>query len=141
MIANSIVINRPIDAVFDYAAQFERHPEWQEDLKSSKIRGPAAVGTEGTDSRQMGRRINTYDWRVTELDPPRRIGFETLTGPMRPAGTMSFTAQGDATKVDFAMDMNPRGFMKLLAPMIERQVQRANVTHLATFKKILEESS
>lgn len=26
MIQNSILVDRPIDAVFDYAAQFERHP-------------------------------------------------------------------------------------------------------------------
>lgn len=82
--------------------------------------------------------MQTYDWRVSEFDPPRRIGFETLTGPMRPAGTIAFTAEGDATRVDFAMAMNPRGFMKLLAPMIERKVQQANTEHLAKFKEILE---
>jgi uncharacterized membrane protein len=138
MITNSILINRPIDAVFEYAAQFDRHPEWQQDLKTSTLHGPSGLDARGTDSRQMGRRVQTYDWRVSEFDPPRRIGFEALTGPVRPAGTMSFTTDGDATRVDFAMAMNPRGFMKLLAPMIERKVQQANTGHLAKFKEILE---
>jgi uncharacterized membrane protein len=138
MIQNSILVNRPIDAVFDYAAQFERHPEWQPDLKSSRLDAPAAMGVTGTDTRQMGSRTRTYAWEVTELDRPNRIGFKTLSGPVRPVGSMSFHTEGDATRVDFQMAMNPRGLMKLLSPMISRQVQTANNDHMSKFKELLE---
>ncbi len=138
MITNSIVINCPIDVVFGYAAQFERHPEWQDDLKAATIEAPPAVGVKGTETRQMGPRAHTYDWQVSAFDPPNRIGFETLSGPMRPTGTMTFTAEDGATRVDFQMELNPRGFMKIMAPLINRQVQRATDGHQAKFKQLLE---
>lgn len=138
MITNTVRINRPVVAVFDYAAQFDRHPEWQSDLRSATIEGPAAVGVKGTETRQMGPRVHTYEWRVSEFDRPNRIGFETLTGPMRPAGTMTFTADGEATRLEFRMELNPQGLMKLMAPMISRQVQRTNDEHMEAFKARLE---
>ena len=73
----------------------------------------------------MGRRVHTYEWRVSECEPPHRLGFETLSGPMRPAGTMVFRSEGQATQVDFEMMLNPSGWMKLLAPVIERHDLRA----------------
>jgi uncharacterized membrane protein len=138
MITNSTVVNRPIEAVFDYAAQFERHPEWQDDLVAATIEGPPAVGVKGSETRQMGKRTQTYEWRVSEFDRPNRIGFETISGPVRPAGTIALTSQGDATRVDFQMEVNARGPMKLLTPLISRQIQRSVDAHQAKFKQLLE---
>jgi uncharacterized membrane protein len=138
MIKNSVVIDRPIEAVFDYVAQFERHVEWQDDLKSSKLNGPPAVGVTGSDTRQMGRRTMSYDWEVTTLDRPNKIAFGTLTGPVRPVGSMSFSVDNDSTRVDFQMEMNPRGLMKLLGSKIDRDVQKTNVEHLAKLKQLME---
>jgi hypothetical protein len=59
VIHNFLVVGRPVQAVFDYAAQFDLHPEWQPDLKGAEFEGAPAVG---------------------------KTGFETLSGPMRPAG-------------------------------------------------------
>jgi len=140
MIRNTIVVERPVEEVFDYAAQFDRHPEWQDDLKTSTFDGPADVGANGTETRQMGPRVHTYQWRVNAYERPRIIGFETLSGPMRPAGTMRFSPENTGTRVDFEMALNPRGLMKLVGPIIERQVQKTNTEHLAKFKEILEHS-
>ena len=138
MVRNSVLIARPVEDVFDYAAQFERHTEWQDDLKAATFDGPAKVGAVGTETRQMGPRTHTYEWRVTEYERPRLLSFETLSGSIRPSGRMRFVAEGTGTRLDFEMDLNPRGFMKLLAPFIERQVQKTNDAHTAKFKEILE---
>jgi uncharacterized membrane protein len=138
MIRSSIVVRRQVDAVFDYAAQFDRHPEWQPDLKGAEFDGPAAVGKTGVETRQMGRRTQSYQWRVSAYDPPHTLGFEALSGPMRPAGTMRFSPEGESTRVAFEMTMNPRGLLRLMAPIIERQVQRTTTKDLERFKAILE---
>jgi hypothetical protein len=138
MIRNTVLVERSLEDVFDYAAQFSRHPEWQDDLKGAIFDGPAAVGVTGTETRQMGPRVQTYEWRVSTYERPRTLGFETLSGPMRPAGTMRFAAEGSATRVDFEMALNPRGLMKLMSPIIQRQVKRTNTEHFAKFKEILE---
>ena len=141
MIHNSLVVGRPVQAVFDYAAQFDRHPEWQPDLKGAEFEGPAAVGKTGFETRQMGPRTRRYQWRVSEYEPPHTLGFETLSGPMRPAGTMRFTPDGESTRVSFEMVLNPRGFLRLMASIIERQVQRSTAADLERFKEILERGS
>jgi uncharacterized membrane protein len=138
MISNRIIVNRPVDEVFAYAAAFDRHPEWQDDLHDAVFEGPAAVGATGTETRQMGPRVHTYRWRVSEFDPPHKLGFETLEGSMRPAGRMTFCAEGDSTRVDFEMSLNPRGAMKLMAPFITKQVQKVNDEHMTKFKANLE---
>jgi hypothetical protein len=51
---------------------------------------------------------------------------------------MSFHTEGDATRVDFQMAMNPRGAMKLLGPLINRPVQKANDGHMTKFKHLVE---
>jgi len=93
MIRNTITIDKSIEEVFDYAAQFERHSEWQDNLKGLTFNGPAAVGGTGTQTRQVGPRARTSDWRVSAYERPRIIGWETLNGPIRPAGTMRFVAE------------------------------------------------
>jgi uncharacterized membrane protein len=138
VVQSTIVVNRTIDAVFDYASHFERHPEWQPDLKAAEFEGPLRVGAVGTETRQIGPRVDTYEWRVSECVPPHRLSFETTSGPMRPAGTMVFRTEGEETRVDLEMALNLRGWMKLLAPVIERRVQNATSGHLALFKQRLE---
>ena len=138
MITNRVIVDRPIDAVFAYAAAFDRHPEWQDDLKEATFEGPAAVGATGTETRQMGPRVQTYEWRVSVFDAPNKLGFETLSGSMRPTGTMTFSPEGDSTRVDFEMELNPRGVMKLIAPFLGKQVQKSNDEHMAKFKANLE---
>jgi uncharacterized membrane protein len=90
MIKGSIVVDRPIAAVFDYASHFEKHPEWQPELKAATFAGPLSVGAVGTETRKMGPQTSTYEFRVSECMPPQRIGFETTSGSMRPIGTMLF---------------------------------------------------
>ncbi len=138
MIRSAVTVHRPAEVVFDYAAEFDRHPEWQPDLTGATISGPAAVGVTGTETRKMGPRTTTYDWRVSAFDRPRRLGFETLSGPLRPTGTMTFTPEGEGTRVAFEMDLNPRGLLKALAPLIERRVQRDTDGHLLRFKDVVE---
>ena len=57
---------------------------------------------------------------------------------MRPAGTMRFSAEGTGTRVDFEMEMNPRGWMKLVGLLVERQSRKIVEGQFAKFKDILE---
>jgi hypothetical protein len=75
---------------------------------------------------------------MSAYDRPSVLGWEVLSGPMRPAGTMRFSADGASTRVDFEMEMNPRGLMKLMGPIIDRQSQKAVAEQFAKFKDILE---
>ena len=138
MIRHTVSVARPIEDVFDYAAQFDRHPEWQDDLKSVTADGPPEVGSTGSQTRQVGPRVHTTQWRMSAYERPSILGWQVLTGPIRPTGSMRFSPEGTSTRVDFEMEMNPRGLMKLMGPLVDRQSQKVVAQQFAKFKDILE---
>ena len=100
VIRSTVTVEKSIEEVFDYAAQFDRHPEWQDDLKSATAEGAPAVGATGSGTRQIGPRVHTTQWRMSAYERPSILGWEVLSGPMRPAGSMRFSAEGTRTRVD-----------------------------------------
>jgi len=84
-----------------------------------------------------GRRIDG-DYQVTVFDPPRRLEFQVTAGPARPAGAFELSAAAEgSTRVRFSLDLEPSGAMKLMTPMIIRQMRR-EVAQLDNLKAILE---
>jgi len=140
---HTVTVNRPVRAVFDYLADGTHNAEWRTGVL--EIERTSAGSGEGATYRQVlsgpgGRRIDG-DYKVTVFDPPARLEFQVTAGPARPAGVFELaeTAPG-ATVVRFALDLHPKGAMKLLAPVIARQVRR-EVAQLDSIKAILERAS
>ena len=137
---HTVTINRPARDVFDYLADGTHNRDWRNGVL--EIEKTTAAEGEGASYRQVlagpgGRRIQG-DYRVTAFDPPRRLEFLVTAGPARPSGTFEFTEAPDhCTRVRFALDIKPTGLMKLITPMIARQM-RSEVTQLDTLKTILE---
>jgi uncharacterized protein YndB with AHSA1/START domain len=137
---HTVTVNRPAREVFDYLADGIHNREWRTGVL--EIERTSAAGGEGATYRQVlagpgGRRIDG-DYRVTVFDPPRRLEFQVTAGPARPAGVFELAENPDqSTRVRFALDLKPSGLMKLMTPMITRQVQR-EVAQLDNLKTVLE---
>jgi uncharacterized protein YndB with AHSA1/START domain len=137
---HTVTIDRPANDVFDYLADGTHNREWRAGVL--EIARTSAAGGEGATYRQVlagpgGRRIDG-DYRVTVFDPPRRLEFHVTAGPARPVGVFELTENPDkTTRVRFALDLKPAGLMKLMTPMITRQVRR-EVAQLDTLKTVLE---
>src|SRR5215831_21214379 len=137
----TVTIERPARVVFDYLADGTHNREWRSGVLDIE-RTTAATG-EGAVYRQVlagpgGRRIDG-DYRITVFNRPQRLEFLVTAGPARPSGVFELTDGTDrATVVRFALDLRPAGFMKLMTPMIARQMRR-EVAQLETLKKILEQ--
>jgi uncharacterized protein YndB with AHSA1/START domain len=137
---HTVTINRPARDVFDYLADGTHNRDWRNGVL--EIEKTTAAEGEGASYRQVlagpgGRRIQG-DYRVTAFDPPRRLEFLVTAGPARPSGTFELTEAPDhCTQVRFTLDIKPTGLMKLITPMIARQM-RSEVTQLDTLKTILE---
>lgn len=140
---HTVTVNRPARAVFDYLADGTHNAEWRTGVL--EIERTSADDGEGATYRQVlagpgGRRIDG-DYKVTVFDPPARLEFQVTAGPARPAGVFELaeTTPG-ATVVRFALDLHPTGAMKLLTPVIARQVRR-EVAQLESLKAILERAA
>jgi uncharacterized protein YndB with AHSA1/START domain len=136
----TVTIDRPAPDVFGYLADGTHNREWRAGVLD--IEHTNSTTGEGAAYRQVlagpgGRRIDG-DYRITVFNPPRRLEFLVTAGPARPTGVFELTDGTDqATVVRFTLDLQPTGFMKLMTPMIARQMRR-EVAQLATLKKVLE---
>ena len=137
---NTITINRPVSDVFSYLADGTHNREWRSGVL--EIERTSSADGAGATYRQVlagpgGRRIDG-DYRVTAYEPPSRLGFSVIAGPARPEGLFELTRLPDnSTRVRFALDLTPTGAMKLMTPMISRQMQK-EVAQLSALKQILE---
>jgi uncharacterized protein YndB with AHSA1/START domain len=138
---HTVTVKRPASDVFGYLADGTHNKEWRAGVL--EIERTSAADGQGATYRQVlagpgGRRIDG-DYRVTVFDPPRRLEFAVIAGPARPVGVFELTENPDqTTQIRFALDLEAAGPMKLMTPMITRQMRR-EVAQLDTLKNLLEQ--
>jgi uncharacterized membrane protein len=137
---NTVTIRRPIEEVFAFLADGANNPKWRPGVLdiAPPAGGPqvGAVYAQGLKGPR-GRRIDG-DYRITELTRPSKIAFEVVAGPARPSGVFELSSQEpDATTVRFALDLQPKGMMKLMSGMIAKTMAE-EVANLANLKATLE---
>jgi uncharacterized membrane protein len=121
---HSITVSRPIDEVFAFLADGENGPRWRSgvlDVQRVSGDGVGAQYRQGVKG-PMGRRI-AADYEVTEFAPPRALGFRATAGPVRPEGRYELEPAGAGTRVRFTLQCKPRGFARLMTPMVARTMR------------------
>ena len=75
-VSGEILINRPVEQVFDYAADQRNEPIYNPRmLRSEKVTdGPIGVGTRFRATARSGRRLVEMLIEITEYDRARRLG-------------------------------------------------------------------
>jgi len=137
---HTVTVNRPQKDVFGYLAEGTHNREWRAGVL--EIERTSTAEGQGATYRQVlsgpgGRRIDG-DYQVTVFEPPRRLEFQVTAGPARPTGVFELSENADqSTRVRFSLDLNPSGLMRLMTPMISRQMRR-EVAQLDNLKAILE---
>ncbi len=137
---STVTIRRAIGEVFAYLADGTNNQQWRAGVL--EIERTSAAGGGQAAYRQVlkgpgGRRIDG-DYRITVYQPPAVIGFEVTAGPLRPVGRFVLAEAGrDTTTVSFSLDARPAGLMRLMGPMITRQMH-TEVAQLGRLKQILE---
>ena len=80
---HSIVINRPVEEVYDFVTDVEKASQWRSGVvESKKISDEPAVGATASEVMQfLGRRMETT-YEITEYEPNRKFGFKVISGPV-----------------------------------------------------------
>ena len=139
-VVNSVVINRPVADVSQYAADPDNAPLWYVNIKSVewKTPRPAQVGSQiDFVARFLGRRL-AYTYEVVELVPGRRLTMRTPGPPFLMETTYTWEDENGATRMTLRNRGTPSGFSALLAPVMSLMVGRANRKDLALLKRRLE---
>ena len=84
-----------------------------------------------------GRRI-AADYRITAWEPPRRLAFEAIAGPVRPTGEYRVEAEGAGTRLTFALRAELNPIQRLLLGRSVQRTMEAEVGATERLKRHLE---
>jgi carbon monoxide dehydrogenase subunit G len=114
-------IAAPPTEVFAYLADLGNLAEWQSGVISAErtTDGPMGVGSEVRVVRELlGQRI-TAPLKITEYDPPRRLAIGGEVSGVKAVAHLDLAAaDGNATDLDFAMEIRGSLLTSFMEPMI-----------------------
>lgn len=140
-VETSVLINQPIEKVFEFVTTPENDSQWYIGVKSRDHTPgePAGVGsTSMSEIRFLGVAMEV-EWEVTEYKPPNKIEVKTTKGPVSVEAEYSFkaTAEGQ-TKVGVEGEADVSGVFSLAEPIVERMAQRQWEASFENLKDVLE---
>ena len=138
-----IEIARPRGHVAAYASNPDNATAWYENIKAVqwKTPRPLAVGSKVAFTAQFLRRRLVYTYEFTEIVPGERLVMKTSEGPfpMQTTYTWEDTRSG-GTRMALRNRGEPSGFSRIVAPIMDRAIRRANRKDLQRLKQLLETS-
>jgi uncharacterized protein YndB with AHSA1/START domain len=120
---HTVVIGRPVTAVFAFFTEPANDPRWRARVKEIRADGPPAVGARihQVVLGPAGRGIPA-DIEITGYEPDTRYAFTVVAGPVRPNGEYRFAPTPDGgTEVSFTLRAELTGVKRLL---MSRPVQK-----------------
>ena len=139
-IEHSILINQPIDKVYAFVSNPRNDPQWQTGIIESTVIGdaPIAVGTQVKGARTfMGRKLEAV-LEVVSLQPNQSFSLKSVKAPFPLTTTYTFASEGEATRVNAVLDLEPSGFFKLAEGVLSSNTKKEMEQSLATLKSKLE---
>jgi uncharacterized lipoprotein YbaY len=127
-IDGEIVIDRPVDVVFDYVADQSNEPQYNPQMvRAEKITaGPVGAGTKFCSAvASRGRTAVSSSGRTAEMlieitgyDRPHRLASATTMQQADISYTLTFEPAGSGTRMRWSGQVRPKGAVKLLGPLI-----------------------
>ncbi|MDA8194737.1 MAG: SRPBCC family protein [Thermaerobacter sp.] len=136
----SVVINRPVEQVFDFVSNPEHDPEWSSGVVEVRklSEDPWGPGTRYVYVRSfLGRRLEVSG-AVTQFDAPQRYAFASGNDAVKATGSLDFEPVDGGTRVDFSMAIESGGLFKLAEPVMAKIVQHQMQSDFEVLKHLLE---
>jgi uncharacterized membrane protein len=139
-IERSIVIDRPVEDVWEFVHETTNDSLWQTTLAESEqlTDGPLRVGSRVREVRRfLGLRIEAT-WEVTEYQANLKSAIRAVSGPIPFTGSYRVEPADGATRFTVTGELDAHGFFKLAEPVFARIAQRELEANLGHLKDILE---
>ena len=136
----SVVINRPVEEVFEFSTNPENEPLWNAGIQKSEItsEGPMGVGTKVRSVSLVLGRTAESTWKVTEYVVNRKKTVKSTSGPIPFESFAVFESIEGGTKLTFTFQAESGGILKLIDPVIVRMMKRQTKNSFANLKELLE---
>ena len=110
-------IKAPVEMVFNTVVDGGNFASWNPTIRSSRRLDEGEIGDGATfewDLRGFGKVVQ----ELKEFERNRRVRIVPHMTRLEGGHRFRFTAQGDATRVDHELEMNPKGAFKLFTPLM-----------------------
>lgn len=141
-VEESVEIRRPPAEVWDAIADYSFDREWRNGLldMTPDPPGPPAAGTKVHEVVRSSGRNFVADAVVTEIEPGVSYRFEGsgTIGGLAGGRSVRPAADGGGAVFTYLIEMEPRGRMRLLGPLLGPMVRSGLRKDLARLKGLLE---
>jgi len=117
-------IEAPPETVFDLLADHTKIPLWDPHMIECKLftEGPIVKGSKGiTIAEFRGKRVES-DIYYDAYDRPKWVSGGATSGSLRGKQTCEFIPTEKGTKINWRMEVEFKGFMRLLEPFMKSTV-------------------
>jgi Polyketide cyclase / dehydrase and lipid transport len=140
-VEGEIVINRPVEEVFDFVADERNEPRYNPRMGTAELitEGPIGVGSRfRAVTVSMGRSVEMII-EFTGYERSRRLASSTHLSSMDLAGTLTFEPLAGGTRMRWSWEVAPRGALRLLSPLVGRMGRSQERRIWTGLKRLLEE--
>jgi dehydrogenase/reductase SDR family member 12 len=135
-------IERPVEEVFAFTADFANTEEWDPGVESARQigSGPVGAGTTYEVVTKFGSSRIPMEYRIEEYEPNSRVVLEGRGETVSAVDTIEFEPRDGGTFVDYTADLTFANWIRhidpLLKPLMSRLVGRRALDGLvATLEK------
>jgi hypothetical protein len=140
-VLSEILIERPRPEVARFAEDPIKAPAWYVNIQAAewKTPPPLRIGSQlAFVAHFLGRRL-AYTYEVTDYTPTERLVMRTAEGPFPMETTYRWeTLPSGATRMTLRNRGEPKGFARLLTPLMRAAMRKANQKDLTRLKFLLE---
>jgi hypothetical protein len=130
-------VNQPAAVVFDQIADARNEGEWNTTLSDYRLVSDSPIGKGSTFTYK--NRGNEFTSTLSEYNKPNSLRFDVHGKPMDIIANVRFeTTSPDITTVHAEYDMMPKGFMKVVMPLMSSMLRKAFEKEFENFKRFSE---
>jgi uncharacterized protein YndB with AHSA1/START domain len=123
-----------IDDVFAYLADPAKIPEWESNTLECRVEGPVQAGAVARQRIKMMGKVNDVALRIVEHVPGRRVVY-AKDDPFPITFGWTLTAEGSRTRVVYDVELQPKGFFKIMAPLMGGAIRKQVEKDMASIAK------
>ena len=139
-IEENVEIHCPIEKAFAFTTDAASWSTWQTIIPEAEqtSKGPVGVGTTFRGTNHLMGRTMKWTAQASEFEKNRKFGKNITSGSVFIEQHNTYEPAKDGVKFTIVYDMNVKGLLKLLSPMIVSSMQKGLKKSFGTLKQILE---
>jgi Polyketide cyclase / dehydrase and lipid transport len=134
----TVIVDKPLDAMFDYLSDFTTTTEWDPGTVATvNHHGDGGVGTTYLNTSTFLGRTTQLTYIVSEFIPGKRIRLRGENKTVIAVDTMTFRNVGAGTEVTYTAEFTFKGPSRIAAPLLKPAFERLGKQAEAGMRKAL----